>query len=347
MEEKLLKDYTIKEFFTFLGKKRLEVISLIDKFKKKQVLFEKCCYLENGVFYSDNKEIKEMLEEDKKYSNRGNKDFIEILKETFGTDFFSFSEDEMKKLSEEGLFTRDQLGEIFGEVEGRHYGYDINIPSSWEEFALLIKNLISIVKTSSNVIVKNTDETFHVALTRVQRLIAERYQDIYQLVYAENILLNNVDDVLDKYKNKKVIDTNTINPSFEEMFNNGFMDEKKDSDGNVRLRNVGFGTLTIEKINDYNKEILDKSKQKEIKDKVNRIYKDIIKTPFDDLTNEQITFYSDPDVKEIYNKLLNKLDKKTDDKSVMLSAVVGVTYAGYFSSKFYEDSEKEKLSLKK
>lgn len=347
MEEKLLKDYTIKEFFTFLGKKRLEVISIIDKFKKKQVLFEKCCYLENGVFYSDNEEIKEMLEEDKKYSNRGNKDFIEILKETFGTDFFSFSEDEMKKLSEEGLFTRDQLGEIFGKVEGRHYGYDINIPSSWEEFALLIKNLIYIINLNSGVVVKKDDKAFFTALATVQRLIAERYQDIYQLVYAENILLDNIEDVLNKYKNKKVIDTNTINPSFEEMFNNGFMDEKKDSDGNVRLRNVGFGTLTIEKINDYNKEILDKSKQKEIKDKVNRIYKDIIKTPFDDLTNEQITFYSDPDVKEIYNKLLNKLDKKTDDKSVMLSAVVGVTYAGYFSSKFYEDSEKEKLSLKK
>lgn len=347
MEEKLLKDYTIKEFFIFLGKKRLEVISLIDEYKKKQDLFEKCCYIKNGIFFSNNKQMKEMLEEDKKYSNKGNKDFIEILKETFGPDFFSFSEDEMKNLSEEGLFTRDQLGEIFGKVEGHHYGYDINIPSSWEEFALLIKNLISIVKTNSNVIVKNTDETFSVALTTVQRLIAERYRDIYQLVYAENILLDNIEDVLNKYKNKKVIDTNTINPSFEEMFNNGFMDEKKDSNGNVRLRNVGFGTLTIEKINDYNKEILDKSKQKEIKDKVNRIYKDIIKTPFDDLTNEQITFYSDPDVKEIYNKLLNKLDKKTDDKSVMLSAVVGVTYAGYFKSKFYQDSEKEKLSLKK
>ena len=34
MEEKLLKDYTIKEFFIFLGKKRLEVISLIDEYKK-------------------------------------------------------------------------------------------------------------------------------------------------------------------------------------------------------------------------------------------------------------------------------------------------------------------------
>lgn len=347
MEEKMLKDYTIKEFFTFLGKKRLEVISIIDEYKKKQDLFEKCCYIKNGIFFSNNKQMKEMLEEDKKYNNRGNKDFIEILKETFGQDFFSFSEEEIKKLSEEGIFTRNQLGEIFGKVEGHHYGYDISIPSSWEEFALLIKNLINIVKTNSNVVVKNTDEAFCVALTTVQKLIAERYQVIYQLVYAENILLNNVDDVLNKYKNKKVIDTNTINPSFEEMFNNGFMDEKKDENGNVRLKNVGFGTLTLEKINDYNKEILDKLKQKEIKDKVNRIYKDIMKTPFDDLTNEQITFYSDSDVKEIYNKLLNKLDKKTDDKSVMLSAVVGVTYAGYFDSKFYQDSEKEKLSLKK
>ncbi len=347
MEEKLLRDYTVKEFFPFLGKKRLEVISLIDKFKKKQVLFEKCCYLKNGVFCSDNKLIKKMLEEKEKFSGNGTKYFIEILKETFGPGFFSFSEEEMKALSEEGLFTRDKLREIFGEVEGRHYGRDINIPSSWEEMALLIKNLIYIINLNSGVVVKMNDEAFFTALTTVQRLIAERYRDIYQLVYAENILLDNIEDVLNKYKNKKVIDTNVINPSFEEMFNNGFMDEKKDENGNVRLRNVGFGTLTIEKINDYNKEILDKSKQKEIKEKVNRIYKDIIKTPFDELTNEQITFYSDPDVKEIYNKLLNKLDKKTDDKSVMLSAVVGVTYAGYFKSKYYKDSDEEKLNLKK
>ena len=88
MEEKLLKDYTIKEFFTFLGKKRLEVIFLIDKFKKKQVLFEKCCCLKNGVFCSDNKLIKEMLEEQEKFSGNGTKYFIEILKETFGPDFF-------------------------------------------------------------------------------------------------------------------------------------------------------------------------------------------------------------------------------------------------------------------
>ncbi len=347
MEEKLLRDYTVKEFFQFLGKKRLEVISLIDKFKKKQILFEKCCYLKNGIFCSDNKLMKEMLDEKEKFSGNGTKYFIEILKETFGPDFFSFSEEEMKSLSEEGLFTRDKLDKIFGDVVGRHYGHDITIPSSWEEMALLIRKLINVVNVDSKIVVKNNAENFYTSLTTIQQLIAERYRDIYQLVYAENILLDNIEDVLNKYKNKKVIDTTVINPSFEEMFNNGFMDEKKDEDGNVRLRNVGFGTLTIEKINDYNKEILDKSKQKEIKEKVNRIYKDITKTPFDELTNEQITFYSDPDVKEIYNKLLNKLDKKKDDKSAMLSAVVGVTYAGYFKSKYYKDSEEEKLNLKK
>ena len=43
MEEKMLKDYTVKEFFKFLSEKKVEVKIIISNLEKKKKMFEICC----------------------------------------------------------------------------------------------------------------------------------------------------------------------------------------------------------------------------------------------------------------------------------------------------------------
>lgn len=318
MKEKMLKDYTVKEFFEFLNKKKAEVKILISSLEKKKNMFDICCGTEKvynprnntiePYFYCYKDRIKKVLE-----TKNGKEKMIFLLKNIFGYKFFDFTSDEMKSLEEKGMFTRNKLGEIFGGVIGIRDGKIINLPKTWEELINLLDLIIE--KVDDKTISTQDKNNYLHSLVTIENLVAANYKDLMSLLYAEEQLLKNIDDVCQKYKVKKIIKMD--NPDeFKELLNHGMMEEKMDENGNKRYEEVGFGDLTIKFIETYNGEInrVNNLKNREIE--VNRAFKKLKSKNLDDL--EYSDFPDLPMDKELYVGLKSKIDKyvcgKKNDK---------------------------------
>ena len=128
---------------------------------------------------------------------------ISLLKSIFGYKFFDFTLDEMKALEEKGMFTRNKLGEIFKDVVGIKDGKVVNLPKTWEELVDLLSFIIEKIddKTTTN---QDRNRYLH-SLVTIENLVAANYKDLMSLLYAEEQLLKNIDDVCQKYKAKKII----------------------------------------------------------------------------------------------------------------------------------------------
>ena len=154
MEEKMLKDYTVKEFFKFLSEKKVEVKIIISNLEKKKKMFEICCGTEKvyktrnntiePYFYCYKDKIKKILE-----TKNGKEGMISLLKSIFGYKFFDFTLDEMNDLEEKGMFTRNKLGEIFKDVVGIKDGKVVNLPKTWEELVDLLSFIIEKIDDKS------------------------------------------------------------------------------------------------------------------------------------------------------------------------------------------------------
>ena len=342
MEEKYLKDYTVKEFFKFLEDKKPEVKKIISDLEKKKSIYDVCCGLEKVLnpnikayeqfFYCYKDKIKYLLK-----SKQGKERMINVLKDVFGYKFFDFNEEEMNQLENEKMFTRRKLKVIFEDVTGFGNKYNINIPTNWYELTDVIKIIIDAVDDGS--INFNEKQKYLNSLKIIENLIAGNYKEIVLLKVAEEELLGYIDETCKLYKQKKLIDVHERNNVYKDLLNHGLMNEKIDENGKVYYEEVGFGDLTISFIEEYNKEIKRVEKQKEIKNMVNKYYKDITKTPFEYLKNEQFPSYQDPDVKILYTELINKLGKKKDDKRIDLHSIALMIYAGYVQSEYYVDDE--------
>lgn len=343
MEEKMLKDYTVKEFFNFLSEKKVEVKIIISNLEKKKKMFEICCGTEKvynprnntiePYFYCYKDKIKKVLE-----TKNGKEEMISLLKSIFGYKFFDFTLDEMNDLEEKGMFTRNKLGEIFKDVVGIKDGKVVNLPKTWEELVDLLSFIIEKIDDKTTI---NQDRNGYLhSLVTIENLVAANYKDLMSLLYAEEQLLKNIDDVCQKYKAKKIIKMD--NPDeFKELLNHGMMKEKIDENGNKRYEEVGFGDLTIKFIETYNGEInrVNNLKNREIE--VNRAFKKLKSKNLDDL--EYSDFPDLPMDKELYVGLKSKIDKyvcsKKNDKKDLTHLVPLLDM--YYYSDYSSTSDKK------
>ena len=274
-------------------------------------------------------------------AKNGKKEMISLLKSIFGYKFFDFTLDEMNDLEEKGMFTRNKLGEIFKDVVGIKDGKVVNLPKTWEELVDLLSFIIEKIddKTTTN---QDRNGYLH-SLVTIENLVAANYKDLMSLLYAEEQLLKNIDDVCQKYKAKKIIKMD--NPDeFKELLNHGMMKEKIDENGNKRYEEVGFGDLTIKFIETYNGEInrVNNLKNREIE--VNRAFKKLKSKNLDDL--EYSDFPDLPMDKELYVGLKSKIDKyvcsKKNDKKDLTHLVPLLDMYYYYSDCSSTSDKKQK-----
>ena len=335
MEEKMLKDYNVKEFFEFFDKKRLEIKLIISNVEKKKKMFDICCGVEKvhnpinntiePYFYCYKDKIQKTIE----FKN-GKEEMILLFKNIFGYKFFDFTIDEMRNLEEKGMFTRNGLKKIFEDVIGIKDGKVINLPKSWEELIDLLGFIIKKIddKTTSE---QDRNGYLH-SLVTIENLVAANYKDLMSLLYAEEQLLKNVNEVCEKYKSKKIITVENID-EVRELLNHGMMEEQKGENGNKHYREVGFGDLTIRFIELYNDEINRVNNLKNREVEINRAFKKLKSKSLDKL--EYSDFPNLPMEKELYLGLKSKIYKyvcsKNNDKKDLthLVPLLDMYYYGY------------------
>lgn len=335
MENKKLKDYNVKEFFEFLDKKKIEVKLLISKLEKKKKMFDICCGLEEvynpnnntiePYFYCYKDKMKKVL-----MTKKGKEEIILLLKNIFGYKFFDFTDEEIKKLEDKGMFTKNKLGEVFNGVIGLKDGKIINLPKTWEELVELLEFIIN--KIDDNKTLDKDRNNYLKSLVTIENLIAANYKDLMNLLYAENKLLENIMNVCQSYKNKKIIEVKNID-EFKELLNKGMMEEKTDENGKKHYEEVGFGDLTLKFIELYNDEInrVNTIKNREIE--VNKAFKKLKGKTLEEL--EYSDFPKLPIKREFYLELKEKIEnyvcsKKNDKKDLVhLIPLLDMYYYSY------------------
>lgn len=340
MEDKMIKDYTIKEFFEFFNQRSLEVNRMVDSLSKQKKLYSSCCSTKivlNPVSKVRERQYCCYKEKIKSALNtkNGRENITNVLKDVFGSKFYDFSEKELEDLEKKGAFTKNGFDKIIETVIGNKYGYEICIPNNWEELLKIIENLISLVD------LENVDfedrKKYTIVLTTFLNLISTSYKEICLLIDSEQTLYDLMCDVYKSYKNKKVIDTFQENIGFKDELNSKIRNVETNKDGSKSFENIYFGDITERFIDAHNAEIKNTNDNKEIKMIVNRFYKEIYKTPFDKLSYDQFPSFDDPKAYLLYSKLASKFERKNDDKSTSLMAITQIRLANYINEINYRD----------
>lgn len=322
MEEKMLKDYSVKEFFEFLNNKKSEVKLIISNLEKKKKIFDICCGTEEvynpnnntkePYFYCYKNKIKNALN-----NKKGREEIILVFKNIFGYKFFDYTEEKIKELEKENVFTRNKLREIFKDVVGIKNGKVINLPKTWYE---LIDLLDLVIQNIDDKKVSEKDRKSYLSsLVVIENLIAANYKDLMSLIYLEERLLEKLEDVFQKYRSRKIINIDNKDIEFIELLNHGIMEEKIDENGHKHYTEIGFGDLTIKFIELYNNEINRVSNEKNKEIETNRAFKKLKNKTLEEL--EYSDFPSLPMSKEAYVALRNKIckyvcSKKNDKKDL-------------------------------
>ena len=233
MEEKMLKDYTIKEFFEFFNQRSFEVKRMVDSLNEQKKLYSSCCATKvvfNPVSKAEERQYCCYKEKIKKALNtkNGRENILNVLKDVFGFKFYDFSEEELQHLEQKGAFTRNGLVKIVGSVVGNKYGYEIYIPKNWEELLKLIDDLISLVDLAN--VDYEDRKKYTIVLTTFINLIATAYKEICLLIESEQKLYSNMCEIYKLYKNKKPIDTVEKIPDFKDELNAKIKNVEKNKD---------------------------------------------------------------------------------------------------------------------
>lgn len=340
MKDKMLKDYTIKEFFEFFNQRSFEVKRMVDSLNEQKKLYSSCCATKvvfNPVSKAEERQYCCYKEKIKKALNtkNGRENILNVLKDVFGFKFYDFSEEELQHLEQKGAFTRNGLVKIVGSVVGNKYGYEIYIPKNWEELLKLIDDLISLVDLAN--VDYEDRKKYTIVLTTFINLIATAYKEICLLIESEQKLYSNMCGIYKLYKNKKPIDTVEKIPDFKDELNAKIKNVEKNKDGSKSFENIYFGDITESFINAHNAEVNNINKDKEIKAIINKFYKEIFRTPFDKLSYDQFPSFDDPRAYLLYSGLASKFERKNDDKSVSLMAITQIRLANHLNDINYKD----------
>lgn len=347
MEEKMLKDYTVKEFFNFLSEKKVEVKIIISNLEKKKKMFEICCGTEKvynprnntiePYFYCYKDKIKKVLE-----TKNGKEGMISLLKSIFGYKFFDFTLDEMNDLEEKGMFTRNKLGEIFKDVVGIKDGKVVNLPKTWEELVDLLSFIIEKIddKTTTN---QDRNRYLH-SLVTIENLIAANYKDLMSLLYAEEQLLKNIDDsrkkiIIDKNKDivggASLLDTLIVEPKnkFMSMTNSFLNDKKLVIKDMAILRELLNNIMYTDISKDYNK----------FKALSNEIFRIIKRNSFNDELLEEVKVELRGEIKS-YEDFLERLRNKN---KVLENKELKLGDRKERINEYKKDKLKQKIKIKK
>lgn len=340
MEEKMLKDYTIKEFFEFFNQRSFEVKRMVDSLNEQKKLYSSCCATKvvfNPVSKAEERQYCCYKKKIKKALNtkNGRENILNVLKDVFGFKFYDFSEEELQYLEQKGAFTRNGLVKIVGSVVGNKYGYEIYIPKNWEELLKLIDDLISLVDLAN--VDYEDRKKYTIVLTTFINLIATAYKEICLLIESEQKLYSNMCEIYKLYKNKKPIDTVEKIPDFKDELNAKIKNVEKNKDGSKSFENIYFGDITESFINAHNAEVNNINKDKEIKAIINKFYKEIFRTPFDKLSYDQFPSFDDPRAYLLYSGLASKFERKNDDKCASLMAITQIRLANHINDINYKD----------
>ena len=323
---KEFKDFTLNDFFNFLEKRKSEIVVLNAIIKKSYNSFNLCCKYDETLkkYFCYANSISDMLK-----NNATKQKFKEVLIDTYGSDFFDIDEKEIKKRVSEDYYTTIQFSELFNNVA------HLRVPTDFDSFVTSVEYLCK----------SSTYNTKHAeVLNDIQRRIASRYITIYKANYNQMYAINKIEKILELYKAKKEIAVNDDLNRLSTILNECIVNEYTTEDGKIVTDKIDFGVVTIAFILEYNHQLyLDKI----VRPKVNTYYKTITKTPLEELKNRDFPKYSDKDVVEIFrmldDKFTEKIQKCKNDKKkdelIELQAITQMNYAGYFTSKYYDEEK--------
>lgn len=313
----------------------------IKDLNSKNNTFSKCCKLEKDVVTLGFERMQELLN-----SKTGKEKFIGMLKYFFGYDFFEdMTEEQRQEYAKKGLFTKDNIDEIFGKVYGTHYEQEFKRPNSWEDMVLFLNRVFKVHNNDS--INSNAKEPYDRILFAFNIMLENYYANSIAECRETNFILNIYNEFLNAFNDKRKvkIDSKTY-PLITKALNK---DERKfitieDS----KEKKIGFGDTFIMFCELYNNELekvkaaySESKKEQKIKAQIDKYFKRITSIPFDELENKYFPKYTNENYVEIINGVIEKLKEavKNDESLIFHNSVTLMHYACYFKTKYY-DSEK-------
>lgn len=346
--EKNVSEFTLDEFFVFLSMKKDEIVAIRKSFLNGLSLYEKCCKKEVYTDpYTKAKKTKFLCYQNKieqMLSSEKSKETLKlILMHVLGENFFELSDEEDKKNEELGFFTKRSIDKLFEDCISNYYGKPIVSPKSWDDMINNISNLIGIINDPN--IPNNVKEKYLTSLNRIETLIANKYARMMGRLDEQTYAINTIGTIVKNVKAGKPIDIKDHEDEFKKILNKNILIETTHDDGTVSYEEADYGDVTIDCINRYNKNLDNINNGKKIDKKASKYYKLIKKTPVDKLEKDMFPSYSDEDIVELYRNIFERFNKtmennpKLFDELATKLAISQMEYAGYFTSKYYDEEK--------
>ena len=326
---------SIKEYYEFLKKEVNKKQSVLSELEKDIKVLMVCSEIKKGtnndLVVCNITSIGNLLE-----SKKTPEEFIKILKVLFGDMFFEAEKHE------------EVIDSLFGKIYGFKHGYLFNMPKTWMDFYVQIRNCCEIFKKTD--IKTNEKEPYYLIMYSIKSLIektlAEKIEEKRELGFILR-MYNNFMAAYDKTK-KIAIDEKEVEIIRQTL--------NKDSRKFIALenneeKNIGFGDGFLKFVSCYNDALdeiktikqaskKDKKPQQEkqnnisLKNKVKKYYTYLSKISIKNINDEKLPSYSDPDFQSIMNELLQLL--KDNEKYVSINAILSAYYIAYFKSEDYK-----------
>ena len=246
MNKEIKLDEGIKEFFELLKYKFNEIRKIYSNFQKLLELYNSCCNYDSkrDLYVCSQEKIEKLLS-----TKNGTKTFTKLLMEVFGYDFFNYSEEEMLKLKEKNVATKQVLPLIFEGGIGFFKGKLIEIPKNYDDFTMQIKNIIDLLNDNS--ISEKERESISKPFITIENIIANRYKELMDSISMQNIVISGLQEIIKSYDKNQVIKTNN-DDKLAALLNRNFEYEITHNDEKITNEDIGFGELLKSIINDYN-----------------------------------------------------------------------------------------------
>lgn len=246
MNKEIKLDEGSKEFFELLKHKFNEVRKNYNNFQKLLELYNICCNYDSkrDLYICSQERIEKLLS-----TKNGTKTFTKLLMEVFGYDFFNYSEEEMLKLKEKNIATKEALPIIFEGGIGFFNGKLIEIPKNYDDFTTQIKNIIDLLNDNS--ISEKERESLSKPFITIENIIANRYKELVDSISMQNIVINGLQEIIKSYDKNEIIKP-SADGRLTSLLNGNFEYEITHDDEKITNKDIGFGELLNGFIDDYN-----------------------------------------------------------------------------------------------
>ncbi len=336
-----------------LLKKEVETLNVKQRnLTVKNDAFAKCCKIIN----KNNKEtvilgVDVMVNLLK--TSHGKDKFKTLLKFVFGEAFFDeLSEKEKSDYQKQGLFMKDDLSVVLGEVYGFKRGYLFKNPNSWDEMITFLNNCVNVCNDWS--IKEEEKDDFYKILFSLKKLIETSYDKSMALKKETSFIISVYNEFILAFENKRKVNINK--ESYDLIRNILNKDNRKFmtiEDGTEK--EIGFGDAFVMFSELYNNDLellINKNKENKeslkIERRAQKYYKRIKSIPFDELENKFFPKYTNENyvmiIKKVIDLFLNDLN--ADEKWLPYYTAVIMHYASYFKTKYYDEDQFKKEQAK-